>query len=183
MSSDLDVDNTSINGTLPTELGLLTMLGEFDVGQCRLTGTLPSELGKMTALSLLGLNTNQFSGTIPREFANLQNVEQISLAGNRLSGTVPSELATLPNLGKSKMCASGETHLGGILKSCSLSLSLSFSHVLSPNRDRVTEQLLVHNNELIGSLDPFCNAGLDIILRADCELPAEITCTCCETCY
>lgn len=101
MSSYLNLELMSINGTLPTELGRMTNLLELTVSGNLLKGTIPTELGGMRSLSLLDINTNGITGTIPSELGKLQAMEQISFAENHgITGTVPSVLSTPPNLGK-----------------------------------------------------------------------------------
>ena len=55
----------SLMGTLPPELGGLSLLKELFVGTNRLTGTIPPELNNLQTLRALRLDENYVSGTIP----------------------------------------------------------------------------------------------------------------------
>lgn len=54
-----------------------------------LSGTIPPELGNLTILYQLFLNSNQLTGSIPPELGNLVNLDYLYLAYNQLSGTIP----------------------------------------------------------------------------------------------
>ena len=49
----LDLDNNSITGTIPSEIGILSSLTRFDIDNNLITGTVPSEIGMLSSLSLL----------------------------------------------------------------------------------------------------------------------------------
>ena len=67
-----------------------------------LNGTIPTELGLLHDLEWLNLFSNQVTGTIPTELGLLSNLEYLALDSNRLTGTVPTTLASLPLLSKSQ---------------------------------------------------------------------------------
>jgi Leucine-rich repeat (LRR) protein len=70
-----------------------------------LNGTLPTELGLLDSLQKLDLSFNGFTGSIPTELGNL-NISscQILLLGNNFSGRVPESLC--PWYCNSKQCSS-----------------------------------------------------------------------------
>ena len=108
-----------INGSLPTELGVLSLkqieFGVYPTPEVRIDGTLPTELGSVTWIQLsstalsgtipsqlcnmtyLQLDTAELSGTIPTEFGS---VTWIELASRRslFSGTIPSQLYNMTYL-------------------------------------------------------------------------------------
>mmetsp|Transcript_16431 Transcript_16431/g.40125 ORF Transcript_16431/g.40125 Transcript_16431/m.40125 type:complete len:261 (+) Transcript_16431:5102-5884(+) len=55
-----------------------------------LTGQLPAQLGSLTKLSRLSLGGNALVGSIPTQIANLPRLEIFDLWGNQLTGVVPS---------------------------------------------------------------------------------------------
>jgi hypothetical protein len=55
--------NLHLSGTIPTELGSLSLLSTFDLYQCALSGTIPSELGNLTAVTYFAVSQNQLTGT------------------------------------------------------------------------------------------------------------------------
>eukprot|EP00540_Astrosyne_radiata_P009092 CAMPEP_0116851774 /NCGR_PEP_ID=MMETSP0418-20121206/16916_1 /TAXON_ID=1158023 /ORGANISM="Astrosyne radiata, Strain 13vi08-1A" /LENGTH=77 /DNA_ID=CAMNT_0004483847 /DNA_START=407 /DNA_END=636 /DNA_ORIENTATION=+ len=54
-------------------------------------GTLPSEMGRLTLLRGLWMHQNSFTGSIPTEFGNLQNMRDFRLYRNALVGPIPEE--------------------------------------------------------------------------------------------
>ena len=62
-----------------------------------LDGTIPAELGNLSMLTQLNLHSNQLTGSIPSELANLSRLQRLLLHNNRLSGTIPN-LSRLSNL-------------------------------------------------------------------------------------
>ena len=88
-------EETKISGTIPPEIGRLNNLDQFLGEGCSLTGTIPSELGQLSELSYLSLSSNTISGTIPLSFAKLSKLVFLHLTGNNLSGTIPPELSNM----------------------------------------------------------------------------------------
>ena len=64
-TAEVYLDYISLMGTLPPELGGLSLLNELFVGTNRLTGTIPPELNNLQTLRALRLDENYVSGTIP----------------------------------------------------------------------------------------------------------------------
>jgi hypothetical protein len=58
-------------GTIPSEIGYLTLLTDLSLDEASLTGEIPSELGLLTNLEVLTLMINYLEGTIPSEVGNL----------------------------------------------------------------------------------------------------------------
>ena len=122
----LNLQNYSLNGTLPSslfslknleklrisyakdmtpmpipkEIGQLTELTELCLGEMNLTGELIPEIGRLTNLQSLILFGNQLTGGIPETFGNLVNLEWLDLSANNLSGEIPSSFYLLENFWK-----------------------------------------------------------------------------------
>ena len=60
-----------------------------ELGAQKLNGTIPADLGDLSMLTQLNLHSNDLSGSIPNEIANLTNMRRLFLHNNRLSGTIP----------------------------------------------------------------------------------------------
>ncbi|KAH9291424.1 hypothetical protein KI387_043386 [Taxus chinensis] len=99
-----------LNGTLPPELGKLSILQQLNVSSNKLTGPLPQELGKSHLLYSLDLSFNSLNGSLPNQLASLQKLQRLLLQGNHLGGSIPdwwsnlSELLQL-NLGQNQFQA------------------------------------------------------------------------------
>jgi hypothetical protein len=63
-----------------------------------LIGSVPADLGNLTLLDTLDLASGELAGGIPSSLGNLVNLRGLDLSGNFLSGTIPSSLGFLPNL-------------------------------------------------------------------------------------
>ena len=96
----LQLDHTSISGTLPTTIGLLTTLeAAFAHESPRLSGTLPTELGRLTALRHgMSFAGTSISGSMPSELGSLTRLRALWLNNMRLSGSLPSDLKRMGGL-------------------------------------------------------------------------------------
>jgi len=89
---------TSLAGTIPSELGLLTSLVSFRAARNSLSGALSSEFGAWTALEVLDLSENRISGSLPAEMGTMIALGELELTTNRISGELPTTLGQLTNL-------------------------------------------------------------------------------------
>jgi len=105
-SFDIDVHYTKLSGTIPTELGQITIHGSspnghLDLGfrHTKISGTLPTELGRMSAgyHTILDYNDCALSGSVPSEIGTLRpgTIFELRLHQNSLSGSLPSELGAI----------------------------------------------------------------------------------------
>lgn len=78
----------SLEGTLPTDLYLMTSLKHLDLKGNLIRGALPDSWGDMTSLVTLNMADNELSGKIPGSFSKLTNLENLWLGSNHLTGTV-----------------------------------------------------------------------------------------------
>ena len=104
-------NNGSLEGSIPSEIGLLKTIQSLNLAYNKFNNQLPKELGLLTNLIELGLHNNTFSGTIITEFGLLTSLEALDLASNRFTGPIPSELGMLSNL--LYLDLSGNIQLGG----------------------------------------------------------------------
>ncbi|KAI8838422.1 hypothetical protein BJ741DRAFT_663340 [Chytriomyces cf. hyalinus JEL632] len=88
--SVLSVSNSSLFGTIPTQLGKLTSLGSIDLPNNQLSGSIPSEFAQLRSLTVMHLNGNQLSGSIPSEIATMQSLMKCYLQDNFLTGSIAS---------------------------------------------------------------------------------------------
>ncbi|KAG7367594.1 two component regulator [Nitzschia inconspicua] len=86
-------------GTIPSTLGRLSStLWSLRLGQMNLTGSLPTQLGELTLLEYLSFASNDLTGTIPTQLGELSNLVQAELYDNQLTGTIPTELSTMTSM-------------------------------------------------------------------------------------
>ncbi len=91
----INLDENNVNGSIPSEIGQLDLLGNLSFRDNELTGTIPTELGQLTELSRLDLASNHLTGTIPNSISELINLRILDLQSNQLTGAVPSKLGNL----------------------------------------------------------------------------------------
>jgi Leucine-rich repeat (LRR) protein len=87
----------AFNGTIPSELGMLSMLSSLNFVTTLFVGSIPSEIGQLTSLTNLNVRTN-LGGRIPSEIGLLTNLRELNLSFNDHSGTLLSELSQLTSL-------------------------------------------------------------------------------------
>jgi hypothetical protein len=75
-------------GTMPTQLGRLSLLSFLYININRLTGTVPTQVSRLTQLRTLLLSDNRFTGTLPSLPPSLETVYTFH---NRFSGNVVSQ--------------------------------------------------------------------------------------------
>lgn len=82
----------SVNGKIPSELGKLKnlcslyLLGDASFNESTLTGSLPSQIGCLRRLRVLDLDNNDLTGTIPNEMGKMFRLSTVSMDQNDFSG-------------------------------------------------------------------------------------------------
>ena len=97
-TTELNLSNIGLTGTIPPEIGNLTNLTILNLGDNQLTGVIPQEIWNLTNLNILNLRSNELTGTISSEIENLTNLTHFTLRHNQLTGTIPPEIGNLTNL-------------------------------------------------------------------------------------
>ena len=72
----------------------------FDLGQNDLNGTLPSEIGLMTELESLVLSGNGFFGALPSELGQLTRLLGLFLDKNNFNGRLPENVFKMKRIGE-----------------------------------------------------------------------------------
>ncbi|XP_050234084.1 LRR receptor-like serine/threonine-protein kinase RPK2 [Mercurialis annua] len=93
-----DIRGNLLSGSLPNQIGNLTYLKSFLLGRNSLSGNIPSPLGQLSFLTVLDLSHNAVAGSIPASLANARNLQVVQLNSNELSGEIPTSFLTLSNL-------------------------------------------------------------------------------------
>ena len=68
------LDFNAHTGTIPSELGRMSLMTRLDVPYNLLTGTIPSELGNMVGATTIYGQQNFLTGTVPSEVCNNANI-------------------------------------------------------------------------------------------------------------
>ena len=123
LQSNLTVLSISnFNGTIPTELGLLSNnLQELWLRDSYVNGTIPTELGLLSELTYLDLSYKELTGTIPTELGRLSNLWTMYLVDASVTGNVPSEIC---QLGKISGGVLGTMHIDCDSVSCSCEVEI-----------------------------------------------------------
>ncbi|MFS7922565.1 putative non-specific serine/threonine protein kinase [Helianthus anomalus] len=158
----LGLENCSLEGSIPEQIGLLSNLTQLSLQRNQLTGNLPVSLTNLIRLKTLHLSGNSFSGEFPALLTNLIHLEDLSLSYNNFSGELPISLTNLTHLrylslylnnfnGNLPVWLSKLSHLEF------LDLSYNnFSGVLPVSLANLThlEYLYLSNNKLTGPIPP-----------------------------
>ena len=100
----LDLREKGLDGSIPSELGLLSNLTYLNLRSNELGCPIPAELGNLTNLRVLNLHSNDLSGEIPDlsttmlEELYLTNNYDAMVVGSGLTGPVPSWLNGMSNM-------------------------------------------------------------------------------------
>ena len=106
-TTELDLSNYYLTGSIPSEIGNLTNLRSLSLGLNELTGSIPPEIGNLTNLRSLYLFVNQLTGSIPSEIGSLTNLTGLDLSYNHLTGIIPESICDLfltPQINNNKFC-------------------------------------------------------------------------------
>ncbi|AES78802.1 putative protein kinase RLK-Pelle-LRR-XI-1 family [Medicago truncatula] len=91
----LNISHNSLNGSIPSHIGMLSKLTHLDLSDNLFSGTIPYEITHLISLQTLYLDTNVFSGSIPEEIGELRNLRELSISYANLTGTIPTSIGNL----------------------------------------------------------------------------------------
>lgn len=92
----LELVDNGMTGTLPPELGLLSMLQNLILADNEIEGSIPSELSALRSLKVLDLKSNKLNGSLPDNMGNLAALQYLSLMRNSdLSGPLPLSMGSM----------------------------------------------------------------------------------------
>nr|XP_011470498.1 PREDICTED: probable LRR receptor-like serine/threonine-protein kinase At3g47570 [Fragaria vesca subsp. vesca] len=122
------------------------------MGKNNFEGSIPTDLGKVSRLGQIFLDSNKFSGSIPSSFGNLTVLNGLYLSGNNLNGTIPSSLQACHGL---EVLDLSQNNLDGKIPPQLLNglLSLSISLNLSTNRFIGSLPVEIGKLKALGQLD------------------------------
>ena len=88
---------TFVTGTIPSSVSKLENLVVLGLSNNLLEGSLPDDIGVLGKLEILDISFNFLTGMVPT-LANLTSLEYLMLHVNQLSGTIPNDVAQLTTL-------------------------------------------------------------------------------------
>ena len=157
---EVNLTSYRLAGTLPAELGNVSMLTALKMRNNQLTGSIPPELNRLTRLETLLLHDNELSGPIP-DLSNLRRLEWLWLSGRdmNLTGNLPSWMGNMSSLESVSLWGN---NLDGFLPNLSGMTSIK-ELKLQSNRFRgdvpswfadmrSLRQLYLHDNQFSGSI-------------------------------
>lgn len=145
----LDFSENLLRTSIPTTIGLLTMLSNLNFRKSDITGTVPTTLGRLTRLEQCRLYDNKLKGTIPTELGRLSSLTYFRISENNLVGQLPS--TAIGHLSSMEALYFFDNHLTGHLPMTSLALLSKLT------------TLKLHENEFSGRIPS--SVGLLTTLR------------------
>lgn len=100
MMEYLDLSRNELTGPIPPELGNLSNLTNLVLQFNQLNGSLPPQIGNMTSLVNMRVDNNEFTGSLIPELGNLANLAWLEIHHNQLTGSIPTEFQNLTALSK-----------------------------------------------------------------------------------
>jgi len=179
----LILEQGSIEGQIPPEIGDLQRLLILDMDFNQLTGTIPDEIYGLSSLQQLDLNDNQISGVISSSIENLRLLTFLQLDHNEFSSTIPSEMGTLQNLSKFDSRERALMPLLLLDDSC-LTISIFpptlFTGIAFLSANDLTGEM---PEEVCANRNNTVPPGVLGVLVTDCAGPdPEVECACCSSC-
>jgi len=115
---DIIVSENKLFGTIPIEYGeALHNLKRFSARVNSIEGSIPTEFGLLTRLQHLLLDHNKLTGSLPSELSRCEHLYSMHLQGNQLEGLVAEEVCELVSF-KSLAHISTDCETGSITCSC-----------------------------------------------------------------
>ena len=94
----LDLTGLSLEGTIPTEIGLFPKLERLGLGRNKIQGTLPTSISQLTNLRHLEVFKNQLTGSLPQDFSSFSKMKRILVQLNQFHGSLSSSICSLEKL-------------------------------------------------------------------------------------
>ncbi|XP_058094793.1 MDIS1-interacting receptor like kinase 2-like [Magnolia sinica] len=126
----LDLNNNTLLGTIPADIGTLSKLTFLNLSMNKLSGPIPSQLGDLINLNELAMSHNLLSGSVPLSLGNLAKLTVLNLWRNQISGSIPPIIGnltdlTIINLSRNKISGSIPPQIGNLRNLTELGLSIN----------------------------------------------------------
>ena len=98
LGASFDAGHNQFWGSIPSTIGLLTMMKDLTISSVTSGGPIPTELFLLSHLEHLDISSDLFVGTLPTEITYLSSLVSLDVADSTLTGTIPSEIGIMRNL-------------------------------------------------------------------------------------
>jgi Leucine-rich repeat (LRR) protein len=154
------IHSNGLQGTLPSELSIVSTIYELTLSDNLITGTFPTDFAKMTELDTFVIAFNQFEGQIPGYFFRFPDMVYWDIGFNKFEGSLPDDIPRrMPDL---QVMFAENNQLSGPIPSNLGTLDLKRVH-LDDNALTGTipselgsppnlQQLFLHGNQLNGPI-------------------------------
>jgi len=142
-----------------------TNVNALYLGDNQLIGSIPAEIGSLSVLQVLIADNNQLSGSIPAEIGSLSSLQRIYLGGNQLSGSIPAEIGLLSAL---QVLIADNNQLSGSIPAEIGSLALLFALYLDNNKLQSMDPSVVLGSNVycVMRYNPFlCSSVVPAVLK------------------
>lgn len=148
------------SGSIPAEIGNLSLARYIDLSRNDFSGSIPSEIGKLASITYLSLRYNKLTGDIPESIGKLRNIRGLSLDHNNLTGSIPASMGDLSNLERFSLEYNN--------------LTGAIPHTLA-KLDRVW-MFLINNNQISGNIPAELGQmkSLQVVFMSDNKLEGQM---------
>ncbi len=94
----IELGKNGLRGSIPPELGGLSVLELLQLFENEITGEIPPALGRLPRLRALSLYRNKLRGPLPAELGDLSALRELMVHDNALDGRIPDRIGCLPAL-------------------------------------------------------------------------------------
>eukprot|EP00298_Acanthocystis_sp_HF-20_P017740 c21818_g1_i2.p1 GENE.c21818_g1_i2~~c21818_g1_i2.p1 ORF type:complete len:404 (-),score=125.87 c21818_g1_i2:37-1248(-) len=133
--TDLELDYNQLEGTFPPIFSLPLRI--LYLNSNRIEGSIPSEIGLMSLLTELQLGSNFFSGNIPTQISLIKALHYLDISHNNFTGTIPplpssiSLFCDYSGIVGDSRCAYYVKDQGDYLEDSVFAIAVSFSAAIS----------------------------------------------------
>lgn len=97
--TSIDLSANSVQGTIPSDVSLLSHLSILNLGSNNITGSIPDSVSSLTEIQELDLSSNNLSGDITEAIGSMTNITVLRLSKNNFTqGEIPVFIYTLKSL-------------------------------------------------------------------------------------
>lgn len=157
---ELNIQDNSFTGTIPTQIGTATSLRTLNLFQNGFGGSLPRQLGNLFQLETLDIQENTFNDELPTTLGNMVSLKALRLNDNGFIGSFPTQLGKLENLMEARMHdneldGSLPTQVGALTKLTYLTLQNNFFKQNLPTQIGnlvALKEIVMRSNDFTGQI-------------------------------